>query len=203
MLNSIISALRRSMLATASFVLVYVIAVVAGGVMVHSGNQFALNYRDRLVARAHAQDPASLADQRGAHSRAALIDFARNLGLGAVPATVGGLAIVLSYPVAAYRGWVGGIVSVNNAHASRFGTRRQAINYVTTLLLQLLPYCLAGGAGVTLGLAYYRTRGQIPASERWFTLPAAAVQDVMWVYVVVVPLFLVASLWEFLNPFRF
>jgi Stage II sporulation protein M len=201
-LNNIVAALKRSMLATASFALIYVLAVVVGSVMVHSGNQFALNYRDRLVARAHAQDPVSLADRRGAHVRAALIDFSRNLGLGAIPSTVGGLVIVLSYPVAAYRGWVGGIVSVNNAHTSRLGTGREALNYVTTLALQLIPYCLAGGAGVTLGLAYYRARGRVPAPKRWLTLPADAVQDVLWIYAVITPLFLIASLWEFLNPWR-
>ena len=199
----VIHALRRSLIPTASFALTYALTVAIGMAMVHSGNQFALGYRDRLVARALAQDPAALADQRGEHGRAALIDFARNLGLGAMPSTVGGLAIVLPYPVAAYRGWVGGIVSVTRTHESRLRNRRQAISYGTTLVLQLVPYSLAGGAGVMLGLAYYRRRRGVAVAERWLGLPAEAVRDVLRVYIVVVPLLLIASLWEFLNPWRF
>jgi hypothetical protein len=37
---------------------------------------------------------------------AALLDFERNLLLGAVTQTVGRLAVILPYPTAAYRGWV-------------------------------------------------------------------------------------------------
>jgi hypothetical protein len=171
--------------------------------MVHSGNQFALDCRDQLVARARANSPVLLADQNGDYQRAALIDFAQNLAFGAIPSTIGGLAIVLPYPVAAYRGWVGGIVSVTRTHESRILNRRRAGSYLTTLLLQLVPYSLAGGAGVMLGMAYLRRRHERIRSERWLGLPADVVRAVLRIYVLVVPLLLIASLWEFLNPWRF
>lgn len=97
-------ALKRAWLPIVSVGLVYVLGVVVGLVMVHTGNAFALAQRDALVARAHASDPASVALQHGDRLQAALIDFANNLFVGAVPSTVGGLAIAIPYPVALYRG---------------------------------------------------------------------------------------------------
>jgi hypothetical protein len=174
---------------------VYVLSVTVGAVMVHSGNTFALGYGDRLVERAHAADPASLALASGQRFQAAAWDFGRNLLLGAVPETVGGLAIVLPYLAAGYRGWIGGIVSVDRTHISRFRGPAERRYYLVTMVLQLIPYSLAGGAGVSLGLAYLR--GCRPGS-RWLGLPRAAVQDVLRIYLVVVPLFAIASAWEFL-----
>ena len=68
----------------------YILTVTSGAVMAHAGNSFALRYRDSLIARAHRADPASRADDRGAHATAALIDFSENLGLAAIPETMGG-----------------------------------------------------------------------------------------------------------------
>ena len=172
-------------------------AVTVGVAMVHSGNTFALRTRDGLVARARARDPASLALARGHRLRAAAWDFSRNLLLGAVPNTVGGLAIVLPYLTGAHRGWVGGIVSVDRQHASRLRDRRERTYYLVTLVLQLIPYSLAGGAGVRLGRAYLTKRRRQPVPE-WLGMPRDALQDVGWIYALVVPLFAVASLWEFL-----
>jgi hypothetical protein len=174
----------------------YAGAVTIGAIMVHTGNAFALRTGDRLVERAHAQGPASLALAKGHRLEAAAWDFGRNLVLGAIPSTISGLAIGIPYLTAMYRGWVGGIVSVDNKHASRLRDPRERIYYVATLVLQLTPYSLAGGAGVRLGLAYLRRR-QNPG-RTWFGLPLEAVRDVLWIYVLVVPLFAVASLWEFL-----
>ncbi len=196
MTSPVVQALVRARGPILVMACVYAASVTTGAVMVHSGNAFALRYGDRLVERAHAADPASLALAGGHRIRAAAWDFGRNLLLGAVPSTVGGLAIVVPYLVASHRGWVGGIVSVDRAHVSRLRDPAERTYYLVTLVLQLIPYSLAGGAGVPLGLAYLR-RARHPG-PRWLGLPRAAVQDVLRIYLVVVPLFAIASLWEFL-----
>ena len=111
--------------------------------------------------------------------------------------TLTGIAVVGPVPLVAYRGWVGGIVSVNDRHESRLAHPRSAAYYLVTLVLQLIPYTLAGGAGVSLGVTSWRTRGDVNL-PRWLTLPTSAVLDVARIYVLVVPLFLLAALWEFL-----
>lgn len=170
--------------------------VLSGAIMVHGGSPFALRYRDQLVARAHAQDPASLALAKGHRLEAAAWDFGRNLVLGAIPSTVGGLAIGVPYLIAMHRGWVGGIVSVDGNHVSRLIDPAERKYYLLTLVLQLIPYSLAGGAGVRLGLAYLRRHPKPP--QTWIGLPMDALHDVLWIYLLVVPLFAIASLWEFL-----
>lgn len=194
----ILRALQRARWPIASMGLVCGLGVVIGMVMVHTGIPFALAQRDALVTSAHASDPASLALQQGAPLRAAIIDFARNLLLGAVPSTVGGLAVVIPYPIALYHGWVGGIVSVDSAHGSRLGDPAAASYYLITLVLQLIPYALARGAGINLGLAALRPR-PCYAGRRWLGLPVEALRDVGRIYMLVVPLCLLASQWEFLR----
>jgi hypothetical protein len=180
--------------------LTYLVGVVAGAGMVHAHRQSALSYRDKLVGRAMASDPAAMASERGFPVRAALLDFAGNLGLGAVPSTVMGLSVVMPFPLAAFRGWIGGIVSVDGDHRSRLGSWREGSYYLGVLLLQLIPYSLAGGTGVRLGLGFLmpKNRWGYPGSKRWLTLPAEGVRDVGRIYALIVPLFLVASLVEFL-----
>jgi hypothetical protein len=199
MVASILRALARARLPIVTMAITYVLAVAAGITMVHLGNTFALQQRDTLVASAYASDPAALALQQGNPLLAALLDFIRNLLLGAVPNTIGGLAIVIPYGVAIYRGWVGGIVSVDSMHHSRLATPLDAIYYVVAIVLQLIPYTLASGAGVNLGLAYLRPRPWY-AGSRWLGIPIEALRDVARIYVLIVPLFLIASLWEFLFP---
>lgn len=194
---SILRALERAKGPITTLGLTYALAVVVGMVLVHTGNAFALQQRDALVASANASDPASLALTLGNRLGAALLDFGRNLLLGGVPSTVGGFAIVFPYGLALYRGWVGGIVSVDAGHASRLTTPAGATYYLVTLVLQLLPYTLAGGAGINLGLATVRPR-PCYAGRRWLGMPTEALRDVARLYVLVVPLFLIASLWEFL-----
>jgi uncharacterized membrane protein SpoIIM required for sporulation len=199
--KNIVRALSRARVAILTIALAYVLSLVIGVVMVHAGNEFALSYRDSLVARAHADDPASIAYMQGNQLQAALLDFGRNLLLGAVPDTVGGTVIVIPYPVVIYRGWVGGIVSVDSAHVSRFKKPLQAAYYILTLILQLVPYSLAAGAGVNLGIAYFRPKPYYQGDKR-FDLPREAIRDVLRIYVLVVPLFFIASLWEFLSPWN-
>lgn len=165
--------------------------------MVHTGNQYALDTRDSLVNRARESDPVLQAYYSGQRVKAALLDFAENLFLGAVPSTLSGLAVVTSYPIIAYRGWIGGIVSVNDLHVSRLSTTYGAFYYLVTLFLQLVPYSLAGGAGVNLGVAYLRPPKHY-RGDKVLGLPKEAILDTLRIYTLVTPLFLVASLFEFL-----
>ena len=189
-------ALRRALVPTAFMLCVHAGGVLVGALMVNNGNPLALRYRDQLVARAHAQDPASLALASGHRLQAAAWDFSRNLLLGAIPSTVGGLAIGVPYLIAIHRGWVGGIVSVDGNHVSRLADPAERQYYLLTLVLQLIPYSLAGGAGVRLGLAYIG-RHQSP-EPTWIGLPQEALRDVLRIYMLVVPLFAIAFIWEFL-----
>ena len=196
MIRRISLALTRARRPIVLMLAIHTAAVIAGAVMAHAGNAFALRTRDGIVRKAHAEDPSSLALARGDRLEAAAWDAGRNLGLAAIPSTVGGLAIVVPYLTATYRGWVGGIVSVDGKHESRLADPSERIYYLVTLVLQIVPYSLAGGAGVRRGLAYLR-RGRSPGPT-WIGLPVEAVRDVLWIYVIVVPLCAVASLWEFL-----
>ena len=201
MLTRVRSALRRASPCILVIAGTNAAAVASGLAMAHAGSSVALADRDFLVTRAHRVDPAARADDAGAHWRAAAVDFSRNLGLVAVPDTVGGLTLVLPVGLAAYRGWVGGIVSVGPHHESRLRRVREAVYYLVTLVLQLAGFTLAGGAGVHLGLAFIR--GDAPAvGPRWFRLPKAALADVAWLYALVVPLLALGSVWEYLAPVR-
>lgn len=199
MLKRVGWALRQARAGILIIGAIYAVSLTVGILMAHTGNRFALDYRDSLVARAHRRDPAALADDAGAHEAAAAIDFARNLGLAAIPETIGGLTLVLPVGLASYRGWVGGIVSVDRDHQSRLGRTRTAVYYQVTLLLQLTAFTLAGGGGLHLGLAFLRKRGPF-VGPTWFRLPKPALVDVAWLYVLIVPLFALGSLWEFVWP---
>jgi hypothetical protein len=194
------TALWRARLPILWMGLTYALGVATGAIMVHTHSDFALSYRDHLIGRAQTADPAAVASKRGLPLRAAFFDFAGNLGRGAVPSTMMGLAVALPFPQAAYRGWVGGIVSVDGDHKSRLRHWHEGMYYFGILILQLIPYSLAGGTGVRLGLAFLMPKGRwgYPASERWLGLPAEGVRDVGRIYTLIVPLFLVASLVEFL-----
>jgi hypothetical protein len=193
-------AVRRARNPLAWVVLAYAVGVSAGIMAVHAGSPFALRERDRIVGHAVVHDAPSLALARGERVSAALFDFVGNLGRGAVPYTIMGLGVVLPLPLVVYQGWVGGIVSVDGHHASRFGSAGEALYYTGVMLLQLIPYSLAVAAGIRLGLAFMMPNGRYgyPGTERWLGLPSEGVRDVLRIYTLVVPLFLVASLVEFL-----
>ncbi len=191
-----LAAIGRSRVAILSIAVTYAVSIVVGVVMATSGNGFALDRRDQIVGA--AQSSGSLVALRaGEPVRAALLDFASNLVLGGVTSTILGIAVVGLYPIVAYRGWVGGIVSVDSRHESRLGDPTRAGYYLATLILQLIPYSIAGGVGVRLGVDAWRAvRKRRP--DTWLGLPTAALRDAAAAYVVIVPLFLVAALWEFL-----
>jgi len=188
-------AIRRGRAAILTVAAMYALSVAIGIAMVSSGNTFALERRDEIVSAARSSD-SIVADREGEHLRAALLDFAANLGLGGVTSTVLGVGVVLAYPVIAYRGWVGGIVSVDGEHRSRLADASRALYYLVTLVLQLIPYSIAGGMGIYLGIGSWRAMRKPTAT--WLGLPRDRLRDTLLSYVVIAPLFLVASLWEFL-----
>jgi hypothetical protein len=199
MLTPLRLALRRARVGILVIAATYAVSLGAGTLMVHTGNRFALAARDSIVSRALRLDPTSRAEGRGEHALAATLDFSRNLGLGAVPDTIGGLCLVLPIGLALHRGWVGGVVSVDGKHQSRLLQRRSAVYYLVTILLQLCGYTLAGGAGLHLGWDFFHRRGA-QVGPAWFRLPRQALVDAAWIYVLVVPLFALGSWWEFLGP---
>jgi len=169
--------------------------------MAHSGNHFALAYRDRMVGRAMTASAVMKAFNRGDRVRTASFHFAGNLVLGAVPQTLAGIGVLPPYPIAAFRGWVGGIVSVDGNHHSRLADRRQRYYYLSVFLLQFVPYCLTGGAGVHLGLSWYRNLRTSGFHLPWkLPLARTAIPDVLRIYSRAAPLFLAASFFEFLAP---
>jgi uncharacterized membrane protein SpoIIM required for sporulation len=193
--SSVLRALRRARNPIVTFAATYLAAILIGMVLVHIENDFALTRRDNLIANAQTSS-ILIAFHRGDKMLAALLDFGANL-FSAVANTISGLTIVVPYPVAAYRGWVVGIVSVDSSHLSRLADLNSALYYVLTVILQLIPYSLAGGAGVNLGLAFLWPR---PAyqGEKWLGLPKEAIRDVLRIYLLILPFFLAASLFEFL-----
>jgi len=185
-----------------SIALVYVISVSVGILMAHSKNGFALRYRDKVVSKADASDRAAIAYQQGHYLKAATIDFAENLVIGSIPQTIIGLTIVSPYGFAGFRGWIGGIVSVDKEHKSRLASTKHALYYFITLLLQLIPYSLAGGIGVKLGLSYFKKYPEYNNDKRYLGYPIGALRDVVLTYSLIIPLFFVASLWEFLSSWN-
>ena len=122
--------------------------------------------------------------------------------MGAVPKTISGFSVILAYPLVAYQGWIGGIVSVHADHTSRLNDPHSATYYLLTLFLQLLPYSLAVGAGVNGGVAMLRPQPWYQG-KKWLGLfPREALLDVARIYALVAPLLLIASLWEFLSPWN-
>ena len=199
LLLAAVRAVSRARTAILTIAVTYALSVVVGAAMVHGGNEFALDYADSLVAKAQATDPSAIALQHDERLKAALFDFGANLFTGAIPNTIEGIAIIMPYPFVAFRGWAGGIVSVgtDSNHTSRLADPGERFYYLLTLVLQLIPYSLAGGAGVNLGLAAFRPR-PFYQGTRWLGFPKEAILDVLRIYLFVVPLFLIASLWEFL-----
>jgi hypothetical protein len=193
--RSILRALRRARWPIATFAMIYLVAILIGIVLVHIGNDFALSRRDSIVAGAQTSS-ILIAFHKGNRLWAALLDFGANL-IAAVANTISGLTLVVPYPVAAYRGWVVGIVSVDSSHVSRLIDLNDALYYVLTVILQLIPYSLASGAGVNLGLAFLWPRPSYQV-EKWLGLPKEAIRDVLRIYILVLPMFLAASLYEFL-----
>jgi uncharacterized membrane protein SpoIIM required for sporulation len=188
-------ALYRARIPILTVAFVYFLSVLTGILMVHNGVRFAISYRDSLVSKAQS-DTVIVALNQNLPLKAALLDFGGTL-FAAVVDTVTGLGVIFSYPLIAYRGWVGGIVSIDSAHLSRLADAKEALYYLVTLVLQLIPYTLSAGAGVNVGLAFLKPKPWYQG-EKWLGLPREAILDLLRIFILVVPLFLIASLWEFL-----
>jgi hypothetical protein len=193
--SKVIRALVRARFSILAVAIVYFLSVTAGIVMVSAGNDFAIRTRDSIVGDAQSSPILQALDQNN-RIRAALLDFGGNL-FAAFSNTLAGLGVVFPFPIIAYRGWIGGIVSIDGAHISRLLHAGDAAYYLITLVMQLIPFTLSAGAGVNMGVAFLKPK-PCYQGEKWIGIPKEAILDVIRIYSLVVPLFLIASLWEFL-----
>ena len=175
----------------------YALSVVFGIVMATSGNADAIAQRDAVVGAARTS-AITTANRSGDQVRAALLDFSSNLVAGGLTSTAFGTSVVGLYPVVAYRGWIGGIVVLDGEQRSRLADPASAVYYLATLVLQLIPYSIAGGVGVRLGVGAWAQLRSKTTTATWLGLPTDRLRDALLAYVVIAPLFLIASLWEFL-----
>ncbi len=170
--------------------------------MSHYGNSFALSQRDKIVGAAVANDKASINYQSGNNFTAALYDCAGNLIFAAVPQTILGFGIIIPYFSVVYQGWVGGIVSVDNSHQSRFKTVKGSAYYIIVLLLQFIPFSLSIGAGIKCGVDFYKHNSTVSWKIWDYRTPKLSLKNLGYVYVVAIPLFVVASCFEFLSSWN-
>jgi hypothetical protein len=195
-------SIKRCRICILSVFLIYCISCFIGILMVHNGNNYALSYRDKIVGDAVKSDRAMANAQKGNNFSAALIDFSNNLFLGAIPQTLMGFSIVIPYISVSKQGWVGGIVSVDHNHKSRFTGFKPAFYYFLVLLLQLIPYSLAIGAGVKCGIDFYKNNIIHGWAIRKYRIQKTSLIDLGYIYVLVVPLFFIASCFEFMSKWN-
>ena len=201
LLKRILAAIQHCKKWILTIFIVYCVSCLAGIMMVHYGSSFALSQRDRIVGNANAHDKASVNYVKGNRFKAALIDFSGNLFWGSVPQTVAGLSVVMPFLSVTYQGWVSGIVSVDGKHVSRLSKIKTAMYYLIVLMLQFVPYSLVIGAGVKLGTDTYQLNKGKGLLQ--FKLSRPALKDVLFIYLLVIPLFFVASCFEFLSTWNF
>src|SRR5690349_14619909 len=111
----VIRALHRARMPILTVALSYVIFVWLGVLIVQTGHECAIAYRDRIVSKAQSGSILRALDQHN-RLRAAVLDFGGNL-IGGISNTLEGLGVIFPYPFIAYRGWIGGIVSIDSLHA--------------------------------------------------------------------------------------
>jgi hypothetical protein len=170
--------------------------------MSHYGNNFALSQRDKIVHSAVTSDKASINYQSGNNFTAALYDCAENILFAAVPQTVMGFGIVFPYFTVTYQGWVGGIVSVNDSRQSRFDNIKSAAYYLIVAFLQFIPFSMSIGAGIKCGIDFYKYNSKVSWKIWNYRIPKASLQDIGYVYLVTIPLFFVASCFEFFSSWN-
>ena len=195
-LLTVLRALRRAQVPILTVAFTYFVSVSIGMLMVHTRNAWAIASRDQIVSNAQSSSITIALDQND-RFRAAILDFGGNL-LGAISNTLEGLGVIFPYPFIAYRGWIGGIVSIDGLHVSRLAEPKEAAYYLITLTLQIIPSILAAGAGVNIGLANFKPK-EFYQGEKWLGMPKEAFRDAFRIYLVVVPLLFLASLWEFFQ----
>lgn len=197
-MRRIVLAIRWPQYAILLSAATYSISALIGIAMVTAGVPFAVQQRDAIVGSAQGSVVISAYD-RDDRVQAVVSDFGMNLLLGAGTSSIVDFTIIGPFPIAAYRGWVGGIVSIDGAHTSRFGNPSSAVYYVVTMLLHLAGFTRAMVAGIHVGVAAWRARND-PAqrSIAGVRIPGWSVRDAAWLYVLVVPLLMLASVWEFM-----
>jgi hypothetical protein len=194
----VLRAVLRARTPILTIALTQLICFCIGTAMVHSGSAFALESRDRLVTHGEVHDPAAIAFQQGKRTKAALIEFGRDV-LRTVAKTLEGLTVVVPYPLAAYRGWYGGIVSVDSNHTSRIADPFDALYFLGFEILELIAASLAAGAGVNLVLGTFRPRLWYQGAK-WLGVPKEALRDLGRIFLLAVALIFVASFWEYFFP---
>jgi uncharacterized membrane protein YsdA (DUF1294 family) len=100
------------------------------------------------------------------------------------------------------QGWVGGIVSIDSEHKSRFKNFKSTFYYLFVLLLQFIHYSLAIGAGVKCGIDFYNFNRMNGWNLSKFKIQKNSLFDLCYVYILVVPLFFIASCFEFLSAWN-
>jgi hypothetical protein len=189
-------AIHRARLGVLLMGCAYAIGLIVGMVSVHLGHQRSLAFRDRIVSKAQASSSILRYSSEGHPIAAAALDFGGNL-LGATLTAGAGWYAPAPFPLAIYRGWIGGIVSVDRNHRSRFRTMEGGFYYGLVVALQLVGYTLSGGAGVNLGIARTRPRPEYKGS-RLLDVPVEAIRDAAYIFILVIPIFALASALEFL-----
>lgn len=202
MKNSIKEALTGCKAHALSIFCVYMISCAVGILMAHCGNQFALAQRDRIVGAAMESDEAATSYQKGNKLSAIVYDFGGNLFLAAIPQTLLGLGIVPPYFTAACQGWVGGIVSVDGSHRTRFVDAKSTAYYFIVLLLHTAGFSLCIGAGIKCGIDTYEQNTEVGWKLWKFRIRKENLRAVGLVCLVSLPLFLAGSSFEFLSTWN-
>jgi hypothetical protein len=200
--SKVSAAVKRCKLFAFTIFIAYSLSCLTGILMSHAGNHFAVSHRDNIVGKAMKSDKASINYQEGKNFSAAIYDFMGNLFFGAIPQTVMGFSIVIPYFFVLKQGWAGGIVSIDSEHKSRFRNFKSAFYYFLVLLLQLIPYSLAIGAGIKCGTDFYKYNRINGWHLSKFKIQKNSLMDLGYVYILVVPLFFIASCFEFMSSWN-
>ncbi len=119
-----------------------------------------------ISSQKHNRVPISLALHQNERLRVAVLDFGGNL-LGAISNTLEGLGVIFPYPFIAYRGWIGGIVSIDSLHLSRLAEPQEAAYYLITLTLQLIPSIPGRWSRCQHWSGEFQTKTSIYQGEKW------------------------------------
>src|SRR5213594_2163711 len=124
-------AFRRARFGIVSVAIASLVATLLGVTMVHAGNTVALRYRDRVIAQRDSTSRIIELYRENRRVAAAAVDAGANLAVATVTMLAGYWAPA-AYAIAVYRGWLLGIVSVDDSHDSVFSNPIDAMYYLVT-----------------------------------------------------------------------